>query len=112
MKKDNMSHRTSNQLATTVNRWMRRACGHLHSLSLGGVLGSRAEDEADLDKLVGQPAELSAWAYAYRADLNVQKSPEASFVLRRLERLDQVYRPVSLLLSQGNEKTGMPWPKR
>ena len=33
------------------------------------------------------------------------------FILRRLERLDRAYRPVSLLLSQGNDKKGMPWPK-
>jgi hypothetical protein len=80
-------------------------------LSLGIVRGVSAEEKPNLDKLVGQPAELSAWAYAYRADRNVQEQPEACFVLRRLERLDRAYRPVSLLLSQGNEKTGIPWPK-
>ena len=73
-------------------------------LLLGILRGAVAEEQPDLDKLVGQPAELSAWAYAYRADLKVQEKPEACFVLRRLERLDQAYRPVSLLLSQGNTK--------
>jgi hypothetical protein len=62
------------------------------------------------DNLVGQPAELSAWAYAYRADRSVQEKPEASFVLRRLERLDQAYRPVSLLISQESEKQQAPEP--
>ena len=74
--------------------------------SLGFVSGivpaARAEEKLDLDKLVGKPAELSAWAYAYRADLKVQDKPEAYFVPRRLERLNRVYRPVSLMLSQDN----------
>ena len=29
---------------------------------------------------------LSAWAYAYRADLKIQEKPEAAFILRRLEQ--------------------------
>jgi hypothetical protein len=62
-------------------------------------------------RLEGQPAELSAWAYAYRADLAVQAKPEAYFVLRRLERLARVYRPVSLLLSQGSARKPGPAPK-
>ncbi len=103
------SNRTSK--LKMVNRWMRQiwAIGMLSLL--GAVPGVGAEEKQNLDKLVGQSAELSAWAYAYRADLNVQKSPEACFILRRLERLDRTYRPVSLLLSQGNEKVGIPWPK-
>jgi hypothetical protein len=76
----------------------------------GAVPGSGAEEVPDLDKLAGQPAELSAWAYAYRADLKVQEKPEASFVLRRLERLDQIYRPVSLWLSRESEKKRSPAP--
>jgi len=66
----------------------------------------------DLAKLVAQPAELSAWAYAYSSDLKVQEKPEAYFVLRRLERLDRAYRPVSLLLAQGSGKKGLPWPRQ
>ena len=62
------------------------------------------------ENLVGQPAELSAWAYAYRADRRVQDFPEAYLVLRRLERLDHVYRPLSLLLSQESEKKQIPNP--
>jgi hypothetical protein len=74
------------------------------TLWFGTTPGIAAEDTPDPGQLAGQPAELSAWAYAYRADRKVQEQPEAYFVLRRLERLDQVYRPVSRLLSQGNPK--------
>ena len=66
--------------------------------------GMGAEDNPSLDGLVGQPAELSAWAYVYRADRAVQEKPEAHLIPRRLERLDHVYRPVSLWFSQENEK--------
>jgi len=48
----------------------------------------------DLDKLVGQPADLAPWAYAWRADRQVQENPEAYFIPRRLERLDKVYRTI------------------
>ena len=76
-------------------------------LILAIVLGiglSATAAQPDRDKLAGQPAELSAWAYAYRADREVQDSPEAYLVLRRLARLDHAYRPLSLLLSQESEK--------
>src|SRR3990167_9151435 len=66
--------------------------------------GIGAEEQPGLDSLVGQPAELSVWAYTYRADREVQEKPEACLVPRRLERLDQAYRPVSLWLSQVSEK--------
>jgi hypothetical protein len=75
-----------------------------------GVAQSVEAAQSSADNLVGQPAELSAWASAYRADRKVQDSPEANFVLRRLERLDQVYRPLSLLLSQESEKKQIPNP--
>ena len=80
-------------------------------LSLGIASCVGADEKPNLDKLVGRPVELSPWAYAYRADLNVQEKPEAGFILRRLERIDRAYRPVSLLLSQGSDKRGTPWPK-
>ena len=108
---DNMNNSNRHNRLKTGNRWMRPISAIVMLLSLGIVPGVGAEEKPDLAKLVGQPAELSAWAYAYRADRNVQEKPEACFVLRRLERLDRAYRPVSLLLSQGNEKKGMPWPK-
>lgn len=63
-----------------------------------------------MDRLVGKQAELSPWAYVYRADLKEQQKPEAYFVIRRLQRLDQAYRPVSILLTQGEAKKGEPWP--
>jgi hypothetical protein len=49
---------------------------------------------ADLDKLVGQPVDLSPWAYEWRANRQTQEKPEGWFIPRRLERLDKVYRPV------------------
>ncbi|MEI6789517.1 MAG: hypothetical protein WCL49_13665, partial [bacterium] len=47
---------------------------------------------SDLDALVGQPIDLAPWAYAWRADRQVQAQPEAVFIERRLSRLDRVYR--------------------
>jgi hypothetical protein len=95
-----------------MNQRMKQVCAIGWTLSLGIMMASASAETTPPDKTVGQPAELSAWAYAYRADRSVQEKPEAGFVLRRLERLDQAYRPVSLLLSQGNPKKGAPWPKR
>ncbi|MCL5096339.1 MAG: hypothetical protein M1608_02140 [Candidatus Omnitrophica bacterium] len=69
-------------------------------LSLGFLPVFGADEKPAIDNLVGQPAELSAWAYAYRADLTVQEKPEACFVLRRLERINRDYRAVSCLLAQ------------
>lgn len=46
----------------------------------------------DLDKLVGQPVDLSPWAYAWRADREVQEKPEAYFIPRRLAHLEKTYR--------------------
>jgi hypothetical protein len=106
-----MSNRNRTDRPKTGNPWMQHVCAIATLLSLGVVPGSGAEEKPDLAKLVGHPAELSAWAYAYRADQKVQTQPEACFILRRLERLDQVYRPVSQLLCQGKEKKATPWPK-
>ena len=66
------------------------------SLALAAGAAEPAKPEAlpDLDKLAGQPADLSPWAYAWRADREVQEKPEAYFIPRRLERLDKVYRTV------------------
>jgi hypothetical protein len=50
--------------------------------------------ESGLDGQIGQSADLSPWAYAWRADRQVQERPEAYFIPRRLDRLDKVYRPV------------------
>ncbi len=54
--------------------------------------GSVVTDKAQLDQMAGQPADISAWAYAWRADRKVQEKPEACFIPRRLERIDKVYR--------------------
>jgi hypothetical protein len=91
--------------------WMRQllAIGMLLSFGIAPCAG--ADDRPDVDTLVGKPAELSPWAYAYRADLSVQEKPEAGFILRRLERIDRAYRPVSFLLTQGSDKRGTPWPR-
>lgn len=45
-----------------------------------------------LAELAGKPADIAPWTYAWRADLAVQKQPEAYFIPRRLDRLDKVYR--------------------
>jgi len=81
-------------------------------LWLGPASLVRSQGRSDLDKLVGRPAELSAWAYSYRADLKIQTKPEAVFILRRLDRIDRVYRPVSQLLSLGSGKQGLPWARQ
>ena len=54
--------------------------------------GLEPMEKTELDKLVGEPVEISPWAYAWRADLAVQEKPEAYFIPRRLERIDKVYR--------------------
>jgi len=46
----------------------------------------KPEPAPDLNKLVGQQVDLSPWAYAWRADREVQEKPEAAFIPRRLKR--------------------------
>jgi hypothetical protein len=71
-------------------------------VALGFTLATRAaaqpktEPASDLVALAGQPVDLSPWAYAWRADREVQEKPEASFIPRRLKRLDTVYRTVAI----------------
>ena len=43
----------------------------------GVELSAIAASLSEREEMVGQPAELSAWAYAYRADRKVQDRPEA-----------------------------------
>ncbi|MBN2290989.1 MAG: hypothetical protein JXM70_01105 [Pirellulales bacterium] len=57
-----------------------------------------ATEKIELDKLVGKPVDISPWAYAWRADRAVQEKPEAYFIPRRLERLDNVYRTAIVAL--------------
>ncbi len=40
----------------------------------------KAEPTPDLDKLVDQAVDLAPWAYAWRADREVQEKPEAYFI--------------------------------
>ena len=61
-------------------------------LALASVNHVAAMEKTNLDKLKGQPVDLAAWAFTWRADLAVQETPEAYFIPRRLERLDKVYR--------------------
>ena len=49
----------------------------------------KPESPPDLDKLVDQPADLAPWAYAWRADRQVQEKPEAYFIPRRLAHLEK-----------------------
>jgi hypothetical protein len=63
------------------------------TLAAGAAEPPKPETPSDLDKLAGQPADLAPWAYAWRADRQVQEKPEAYFIPRRLSRLDTIYRP-------------------
>jgi hypothetical protein len=91
-------------------------------VTLGLTLAARAAEPtkpaspAELDKLAGQPVDLSPWAYAWRADREVQDQPESCFIPRRLERLDKVYRPVVQTPEFAKLKMGenfaMPAPPR
>lgn len=69
-------------------------------LAAGAAELPKPEAPADLDKLVGQPVDLSPWAYAWRADREVQEKPEAYFIPRRLKRLDTVYRSLESRLTE------------
>jgi hypothetical protein len=53
------------------------------------------EPPADPKQLVGQPVDMAPWAYAWRADREVQEKPEAYFIPRRLKRFDEVYRTIA-----------------
>jgi hypothetical protein len=64
----------------------------------GVVRASETTTTADLDKLVGQPVDISPWAYVWRSDRAVQEKPEACFIPRRLGRIDKVYRTARTVL--------------
>ena len=61
---------------------------------------AKPQPPADIEKLVGQPVDMAPWAYAWRADRAVQEKPEASFIPRRLKRLDTVYRTIESTLPE------------
>ncbi len=74
-------------------------------LAVVGFGAAAAEQKTELDRLVGQPVDIAPWAYAWRADLTVQEKPEAYFILRRLDRLDKVYRTAYTALPQSELKS-------
>jgi hypothetical protein len=89
-----------------VPRWMTigvgtvLVCRALTTIGAGVMLaadvpgtGAATVDTASLDALQDQPVDIAPWAYVWRADRAVQEKPEADFILRRLERIDTVYRP-------------------
>ncbi len=53
----------------------------------------------------GDWADLAPWVWAWRADRAVQTPPEASFIPRRLERLDRVYRTAAAALPEDQLKS-------
>ena len=68
-------------------------------------LASEPTEKSQIDALAGQPVDISPWAYAWRADLAVQKKPEAYFIPRRLDRIDKVYRTAFHSLSAKDLKS-------
>ncbi|MHB1036921.1 MAG: hypothetical protein ACYC35_22325 [Pirellulales bacterium] len=62
-------------------------------------------EKTELDKLVGQPVDIAPWAYVWRADRAVQEKPEAYFIPRRLERINEVYRTAFTALPQEQLKS-------
>ena len=60
---------------------------------------------SDLDQLVGQPVDISPWAYVWRDDRKVQEKPEAYFIPRRLDRIDKVYRTAYHEMSESDLKS-------
>ncbi|MHB0997634.1 MAG: hypothetical protein ACYC27_00190 [Armatimonadota bacterium] len=46
----------------------------------------------NISKMVNRPVDIAPWTYEWRADREVQKTPEAYFIPRRLDRIDKVYR--------------------
>jgi len=53
---------------------------------------NKGDDIRSWAELTGKPVDIAPWAYTWRADLAVQKQPEAYFIPRRLDRIDKVYR--------------------
>ena len=43
-------------------------------------------------ELAGKPVDIAPWTYMWRADRTIQEKPEAHFIPRRLDRIDNVYR--------------------
>ncbi len=75
------------------------------ALAVSAVEPPKPAPVPDLDKLVGQPVDLSPWAYAWRADRQVQEQPEAYFIPHRLKRLDTVYRTIESQMTEQERST-------
>ena len=60
--------------------------------------------------MLGAAVDLIPWSYVYRSDRAVQEKPEADLILRRLRRLDSVYRTV--LEKYGAEQVKSPFYKQ
>jgi len=81
----------------TMTTWTRRVTlGAIITMNL--AIGAQAVEPpkvlppSDIDQLVGKPIDLAPWAYAWRADRQVQEQAESAFIIRRLDRMDKVYR--------------------
>ncbi|MFA6111473.1 MAG: hypothetical protein WDA75_22165, partial [Candidatus Latescibacterota bacterium] len=57
------------------------------------------------DAPTGKPVDLAPWTYQWRADRKVQEQPEAYLILRRLERLDRIYRTAYQALPESERKS-------
>lgn len=55
--------------------------------------------------LAGKPIDIAPWTYEWRADRAIQEKPEAYFIPRRLDRLDNVYRTAYTALPQDQLKS-------
>ncbi len=69
------------------------------------LASTTAVPKPELDKLVGQQADVAPWAYLWRADRSVQDKPEACFIPRRLERINKVYRTAMKVLPKDQLKS-------
>jgi hypothetical protein len=89
------------------DEWMRTAMLWF-VLGIGAAVATEAaaaEGPVELDALVGQPVDITPWAYLWRADREVQDKPEACFIPRRLDRIDRVYRTAYTSLSEQELKS-------
>ncbi len=95
----------------TMTTWTRRVTlGAIitMNLALGAAEPPKVLPPSDIDQLVGKPIDLAPWAYAWRADRQVQEQAESAFILRRLDRMDKVYRtlPKDMIAALHKHQTG------
>ncbi len=63
------------------------------------------KDPLAVESCLGQPVDIAPWAFLWRADVRVQKQPEAYFIPRRLERIDNIYRTAREVLPPNQLKS-------